>query len=183
MPYFGMNRYRGRWNRTKRAFALRPVTSRKLVSNAPNNNVLAGVVTEVIIARGIDPANLADNQVDCATGSRLGRVTFWLTVATDAGAVPSLVNIFFAIYRGGQVFADLPTPVAVGGSQLRNQVFKQDQFGIGTDTSQETVTRRYQFTVPKRLMSRLREGDVLVMSYRCNLATVISTMSIVKCYN
>ncbi len=112
--------------------------------------------------------------VDVPTGSIIKFIDIFICV-TNLVAISCFTSVAIQLVHIGQ---GAISPLSVGGSGQRNQVFHQDFFSVGKE---QNLTRRYRFKVPKRFQ-RVREADKWQIVTNSTAATTQAGLAIYKFY-
>ncbi len=133
----------------------RPVIQsfKKIINDAPASRI-SGSSIQTTLSTGVD--SIAAGQTgpvdaNVPTGSLIKFFEIQWSMGNVSGGNNFFNVIIMQVHSGQSIVA----PNVVGGSALRNQVFFQQAFQIGTD---QNGSRIYRFKVPKKFQ-RVREGD------------------------
>ncbi len=148
--------------------SLQPLNSTKHVIDSEGG--LTSTPSTNVIAEGVTVLNAVLNPVQCVTGSVVNGVYVSLFVIGDTGApVGGSITWYICKARSGQDFTnDFPLPVAVGTSDVRNQIFHQEK-GLAGSGDGTAMVFKGVIAIPKS-MRRMREGDRIAIRIMLNSA-------------
>ncbi len=139
----------------RRTMAVRNIVQsfKKVINDAPASRLSATSI-QTTLSTGVD--SVAAGQTG-PTDSNVptGSVIKFFEIQWSMGNVSGGNNFFNVAIMQVHTGQSIVAPNVVGGSALRNQVFHQDAFQIGTD---QNGSRKYRFKVPPKFQ-RVREGD------------------------
>ncbi len=166
-----MRHFRGSRRRT-----IGPVLqSQKKVLNFLSAGFAAGSRDEVVI-EGIDSVaagQTSNTDPKIPTGSIVKYFEIHFVGANET-ALPCFVDCTIQYKLQGQTF---PSPKAVGGSPLRNQVLHMDLFSIGPN---QNSTHKFKFKIPKQFQ-RVRDGMKWAIVWD-NTATITREIQVIYKY-
>ncbi len=169
MPYHRGGRRNG---------AIRPVIQsfKKVINHAPTSRAAAATVVFPVVT-GVDSIAAGQTRpvdTNVPTGCLVKYIEFQYTQG-NLVLINQFNHILIGKIHSGQT---LPAPNVVGGSPLRNQVFRQDHFTIG---QQQSSVKKYKFKIPPRFQ-RMREGDEWQFITTADAIGVNSLQAIYKFY-
>lgn len=139
----------------RRSSRMAPVIQsyKKVINSAPASRAAATDIT-IFMTAGKDSVAAGQTSVtdpDVPTGSVIKYIEIQYCV-TNLVAISAFFNITIQLVHSGQ---SPVSPLTVGGSPQRNQVFFQQLFSVGKE---QNSTHVYRFKIPKKFQ-RVREGD------------------------
>ncbi len=141
-----------RFNRSKR-----PIRSIKNIIDG-EGNILAATAAEQQIATTVNTYTGAVTET--TVGSSINAFYVSVFMLNDVDQAAGSLNWYIAKRHAGQTFASFPSPGAVGGSTVRNQIFHMEK-GLAGNIADggSTMVFKGVIKVP-RGQQRMREGDI-----------------------
>lgn len=149
------------------------------------------VIRTIQIARGVLNPDPFINVTNCKAGSILGSISCFIDIGYEPNVAIGADTLDWYIGYNIDASQTIGDPQAVGGSHLRNQIFRMDQAVRNGNTVASTtvvppkdIVFRFVLSIP-RTWKQINDGDTLNFVYKfSNAAAVhdVKTLFIYKEY-
>ncbi len=124
-------------------------------------SLIGGAIDDTTLATGSDSQDVGSVNTVVRTGTKIYRIRVVINCRGASSAVSGDIGWYLAKVRNAQAFGSFPSPVAMGGDPLRNQIFHSQYDSYGTEDGY-----RYKFDrwikIPK-IYQRMRSGDFFIV--------------------
>ncbi len=147
---------------------MRPIVQSYKQIQQTNLSLIAGTQATQVFVTGVDNYVGPTLNNEVPTGAKVFSVDVQIDLINPSSGIGSL-HMYFGKRRSGQNLAsNFPDADAVGGSDVRNQIFHQFQTMFGTSDGKAVIFHK-RLKVPG-MMQRVREGDQLFVALKASIA-------------